>query len=125
MPNVGPLELAIVLIIALVVFGPKRLPELGKSVGRGIREFKGAISGDDDDKDEPQSQAKIESAQPPPPPSESAKAEKADETVVHDRGGGPRMPRRVRAVSHEDRLTVVEHLDELRTRIVVCVVVFG
>jgi sec-independent protein translocase protein TatA len=83
MPNVGPLELAIVLIIALVVFGPKRLPELGKSVGRGIREFKSSISGDDDD-DEPQ--AKIESAQPPPPPSESAQAEKADETVVHDRG---------------------------------------
>ena len=35
------------------------------------------------------------------------------------------MPRRVRAVSHEDRLTLVEHLDELRTRIVVCLVVFG
>ena len=87
MPNVGPLELAIVLIIALVVFGPKRLPELGKSVGRGIREFKGSLSGDhDDDDDEPRSQAKIESAQPPPPPSESAEAEKADETVVHDRG---------------------------------------
>src|SRR3954447_21191317 len=32
---------------------------------------------------------------------------------------------RVRAVSHEDRLTLVEHLDELRTRIVVCIVVFG
>ena len=87
MPNVGPFELAIVLIIALVVFGPKRLPELGKSVGRGIREFKSSISGDhDDDDDEPQPQAKIESAQPPPPPSESAQAEKADETVVHDRG---------------------------------------
>ena len=85
MPNVGPLELAIVLIIALVVFGPKRLPELGRSVGRGIREFKSSISGDDDD-DEPQAQAKIESAQPPPPPGESAPAEKADETVVHDRG---------------------------------------
>jgi sec-independent protein translocase protein TatA len=85
MPNVGPLELAIVLIIALVVFGPKRLPELGKSVGRGIREFKGSISGDHDD-DEPEPQAKIESAQPPPPPSESAQAKKADETVVHDRG---------------------------------------
>jgi sec-independent protein translocase protein TatA len=85
MPNVGPLELAIVLIIALVVFGPKRLPELGRSVGRGIREFKSSISGDHDD-DEPQPQAKIESAQPPPPPSESAQAEKADETVVHDRG---------------------------------------
>ena len=86
MPNVGPLELAIVLIIALVVFGPKRLPELGRSVGRGIREFKSSISGDNDDDDEPQAQAKIESAQPPPPPSESAQAEKADETVVHDRG---------------------------------------
>jgi sec-independent protein translocase protein TatA len=86
MPNVGPLELAIVLIIALVVFGPKRLPELGRSVGRGIREFKSSISGDHDDDDEPQAQAKIESAQPPPPPSQSAQAEKADETVVHDRG---------------------------------------
>jgi sec-independent protein translocase protein TatA len=85
MPNVGPLELAIVLIIALVVFGPKRLPELGRSVGRGIREFKGSLSGDHDD-DEPEPQAKIESAQPPPPPSESAEAKKADETVVHDRG---------------------------------------
>jgi sec-independent protein translocase protein TatA len=85
MPNVGPLELAIVLIIALVVFGPKRLPELGRSVGRGIREFKSSISGDDDD-DEMQPQANIESAQPPPPPSESAAGDKADETVVHDRG---------------------------------------
>jgi sec-independent protein translocase protein TatA len=96
MPNVGPLELAIVLIIALIVFGPKRLPELGKSVGRGIREFKGSLSGEnDDDDDEAASPAKIESAQPPPPPSESAEAAKADEgaeagkadeTVVHDRG---------------------------------------
>lgn len=35
------------------------------------------------------------------------------------------MPRRVRAVSHEDRLTLVEHLDELRARLIVCIVVFG
>jgi sec-independent protein translocase protein TatA len=53
--NVGPLEIIIVLIIALVVFGPKRLPELGRSLGRGIREFRGSVSGDsndDDDEDE-------------------------------------------------------------------------
>ncbi|MGK2931580.1 MAG: Sec-independent protein translocase subunit TatA/TatB [Solirubrobacterales bacterium] len=43
-PNIGPLEIAIVLIIALVVFGPKRLPELGKSVGNGLKEFKGSLS---------------------------------------------------------------------------------
>jgi sec-independent protein translocase protein TatA len=51
MPNVGPLELAIVLIIALIVFGPKRLPELGRSLGRGIREFRGSISGESDERE--------------------------------------------------------------------------
>jgi len=49
MPNIGPLELAIVLIIALVIFGPKRLPELGRSVGHGLREFKSSITGEDKD----------------------------------------------------------------------------
>lgn len=43
MPNIGPLEIGIVLVIALIVFGPKKLPELGKSLGKGIREFKGSI----------------------------------------------------------------------------------
>ena len=51
MPNIGPMELIIVLVIALVVLGPKRLPDAGKSLGRGIREFKDSISGDSKDDD--------------------------------------------------------------------------
>src|SRR5688572_14293753 len=47
--NIGLLEIAIVLVIALIVFGPKRLPELGRSLGRRIREFRGSLSGDDED----------------------------------------------------------------------------
>ena len=49
MPNIGPLEIAIVLVIALVIFGPSRLPELGKSAGKGFREFKDSITGNHDD----------------------------------------------------------------------------
>ena len=52
MPNIGPMEIMIVLVIALVVFGPKRLPELGKSVGKGIREFRGSVSGEHPDPEE-------------------------------------------------------------------------
>lgn len=44
-PNIGPVELGVVILIALVVFGPKRLPELGKSAGRGISEFRQSIGG--------------------------------------------------------------------------------
>ena len=47
--NIGPLEIVVVLIIALVVFGPKRLPELGNSLGKGIREFKETVTGEKDD----------------------------------------------------------------------------
>jgi sec-independent protein translocase protein TatA len=49
--NIGPLEIIVVLIIALIVFGPKRLPELGNSLGKGIREFKDSVTGDHDDED--------------------------------------------------------------------------
>ncbi len=58
MPNIGPTELIIVLVIVLLIFGPKRLPGLGRQLGTGMREFKDSISGnnknerDDDDDDE-------------------------------------------------------------------------
>jgi sec-independent protein translocase protein TatA len=52
MPNIGPLEIVIILIIALIVFGPKRLPELGRSMGRGMREFKNSLTTDKDDDDD-------------------------------------------------------------------------
>lgn len=48
-PNVGPMEILVVLVIALVVFGPKRLPELGSSLGRSVRGFGQAIKGEDED----------------------------------------------------------------------------
>ena len=62
MPNIGPLELAIVLVIALIIFGPKKLPELGRSMGRGIREFKGSLTGDRDEDDVEEKRAELEEA---------------------------------------------------------------
>jgi sec-independent protein translocase protein TatA len=47
MPNIGPMELVIVLAIALIVLGPKKLPEVGRSIGKGMREFKDSVSGND------------------------------------------------------------------------------
>jgi sec-independent protein translocase protein TatA len=70
MPNVGPLELVVVLVIALIVLGPKKLPEVGRSLGHGIREFKDSISGmgrDDDEDDERERPAVEMPAETPPP----------------------------------------------------------
>jgi len=68
--NVGLPEILVVLVIALIIFGPKRLPELGRSVGKGIREFRSSISGDDDDDEEPA-----------PKPAQIEGAEKSSEPV--------------------------------------------
>jgi sec-independent protein translocase protein TatA len=58
--SIGPLEIVLVLIIALVVLGPKKLPDVGRSVGKGMREFKDAISGMDHRNDEDE-RPKVES----------------------------------------------------------------
>ena len=69
MPTPGPLEIVVLLVIVLLIFGPKRLPDLGRSLGRGMREFKDSVTGKDDD--EPARLPQTESA-----PAESAPAER-------------------------------------------------
>lgn len=46
MPGIGPMEIVVVLVIALLILGPKKLPEMGRSLGTGMRSFKDAVSGD-------------------------------------------------------------------------------
>jgi sec-independent protein translocase protein TatA len=62
--SIGPTELIIVLVIVLVIFGPKRLPGLGRSLGSGMREFRDSVTGkgsgrdlEDEDDDDTRSQA--------------------------------------------------------------------
>ena len=67
MPEVGIAGLIVILIVALLVFGPKRLPEIGRSLGRGMREFKDSVSSRDDEKAELPQRSENET----PPPSSS------------------------------------------------------
>jgi sec-independent protein translocase protein TatA len=66
--SIGPTELIIVLVIVLIIFGPKRLPGLGRQLGSGMREFKDSIAGkggrddDDEDVDDRAERRKVESA---------------------------------------------------------------
>ena len=69
MPTPGPLEIVIILVIVLLIFGPKRLPDLGRSLGRGMREFKDSVSGKDKD-DEPAELPRSEPARSEQAPSE-------------------------------------------------------
>lgn len=77
--NIGPMELAIVLVIALIVLGPKRLPEVGRSLGKGMREFKDSISGhghDDDDDDDGAELPRVTSRETHPATAQSSPPEK-------------------------------------------------
>ncbi|HEY2478291.1 MAG TPA: twin-arginine translocase TatA/TatE family subunit [Solirubrobacterales bacterium] len=87
--NIGPLEIIVVLVIALIVFGPKRLPELGNSLGKGIREFKDSVTGDkDDDHDDDARAISASKAAATPveqPPTNPVEADEAE--VAHDKNG--------------------------------------
>jgi sec-independent protein translocase protein TatA len=78
--SIGPLEIGIVVVVALVVFGPKRLPELGSGLGRGLREFKQSVTGENKDDDEPEALTESTAAAAPT-------AEPADARVVHETRG--------------------------------------
>jgi sec-independent protein translocase protein TatA len=57
--NIGPLEVILVLAIALIVLGPKKLPEAGRAVGRGLREFRESLAGGNDDKHDEEDPARL------------------------------------------------------------------
>ncbi|MGI8729842.1 MAG: Sec-independent protein translocase subunit TatA/TatB [Solirubrobacteraceae bacterium] len=78
MPNIGPLELIVVLVIALVILGPKKLPGLGRSLGTGMREFKDSISGASKDDDKPALDASDDDDEP-------ASSESRDDAVSRRR----------------------------------------
>ena len=134
----NPLHIAVLLMIVLLVFGAKRLPEMGRSLGSGMRGFKEAISGE--------SPAELPAAPPtvstPHPslrsrsstitpaaaralprreliaPSDSSADGRHDET-------GTALRTTLRSVEHDEQLSIVEHLDELRTRMIVALAVVG
>jgi sec-independent protein translocase protein TatA len=84
--NIGPLEIIVVLIIALIVFGPKRLPELGNSLGKGIREFKDSVTGEkDDDDDDVKAISASKATATPVEPSTTHRVEEDDAPVAHDK----------------------------------------
>jgi|1185.fasta_scaffold1906970_1 sec-independent protein translocase protein TatA len=97
MPNIGLPEIAIVLVIVLLIFGPKRLPELGRSMGKGMREFKDSITGKDSDEDKkPELSAAQQQAAPAPqatepaaPPVSPQTGEDAGHTQVAEPSGAP------------------------------------
>ena len=64
MPEIGITGLIVILVVALLIFGPKRLPEIGRSLGRGMREFKDSVTG----KDEPQAELTGAPTTPAPEP---------------------------------------------------------
>ena len=84
--GIGVTELIILLVVLLVFFGPKRLPEMGRSLGKGMREFKDSISGKDDDDEPVRRSSELPAAEPVQPATpagpEPARSEQRDRDAV-------------------------------------------
>jgi sec-independent protein translocase protein TatA len=74
MPNIGPMEIVGLLLLALLLFGAKRLPEIGRSLGSGMREFKDSVSGDKKVETRSELPPPVPAAPPAPAPEETAAA---------------------------------------------------
>jgi sec-independent protein translocase protein TatA len=85
MPNIGLPEIVIVLVIALIVFGPKRLPDLARSLGSGVREFKqsiGSLANDDAYDARPRVAGEVAEGDAPAPVAEGAAPDAAAADAV-------------------------------------------
>lgn len=85
--DLSPIQLIIVLVIAVLVLGPSRLPQFSRAVGKGLRDFKGALSGEHFD-DDPPPAAKAQAAEPPAPATATAAAAQPVTTAT----AGPAEP---------------------------------
>jgi len=66
MPEIGITGLIVILVVALLIFGPKRLPEIGRSLGRGMREFKDSVTGNHEKAELPPPPRSGDDSPPPP-----------------------------------------------------------
>lgn len=88
MPNIGPLELVVILVVVVLLFGAKRLPELGRSLGTGMREFRDSVTGKDDG--DVATRAELDRGEPPAAPATPAAPA---ETPVEPPAETPAEPR--------------------------------
>lgn len=85
--SIGPWEITIVVLVILILFGGKRLPELARGLGKGIREFRGAVSDTSD-----QLKSSLKDDPPPPPPSPPAEAPGESSSPDTKPGGDTTQP---------------------------------
>ena len=121
----NPVHIAFLLVILLLIFGAKRLPEMGRSLGSGLRGFKEAISGESGlttRRTDRRSLPNRSSTTPRPPDgARDATRRERFSTTLEGRNRG-HTSGRLRAVEHDERLSTVDHLEELRSRLILALV---